>query len=72
MRQFFMVWSPAGLYAPKYRHDTREAAKKEAERLAQACPGQEFYVLGAYSRACIPPITESLEGAPREDEDIPF
>ncbi len=55
MKQFFMVWSPAGLYAPKYRHDTRETAKKEAERLAQGCPGQEFYVLGAYSRPVFHP-----------------
>lgn len=43
---FWMVWSPQG-DSPKMRHKTREAADAEAERLARANGGRQFYVLQA-------------------------
>lgn len=44
---FFIVWSPEGPKNPRYRHDCFEAASSEAERLALAHPGHEFYVMAA-------------------------
>jgi hypothetical protein len=41
---FYLVWNPNGR-APSRRHPSRAAASLEAERLARANPGQEFYVL---------------------------
>lgn len=47
---FYVVWNPArGL--PRYRHDTLDAAKAEAERLANKHPGEEFFVLDVRGRA---------------------
>lgn len=72
MTGFYMVWSPTGIHAPRYRHETRQAATAEAERLAQKCPGQRFYVLAAVSCSAVPPITEKLTLPPEDDNDIPF
>lgn len=44
---FFIVWSPTGAKPPKHRHDDYIAAVREAERLATANPGAEFYVMAA-------------------------
>ena len=41
---FWMVKGPGPASA---RHDTRSSAEREAERLARANPGQDFYVLQA-------------------------
>jgi hypothetical protein len=41
---FWMIWNPRG-HAPTVSHSHPETAKREAERLARANPGQEFYVL---------------------------
>ena len=41
---FWMVWSPQG-DSPTMRHATRDAADAEAERLAKANTGRQFYVL---------------------------
>lgn len=43
---FWMVWSPQG-HPPIVRHDHHAKAINEAERLARANPGREFYVLQA-------------------------
>lgn len=43
---FWMVWSPEGR-PPTHRHESRNLALTEAERLARANPGQEFFVLEA-------------------------
>jgi hypothetical protein len=41
---FYLVWNPNGREPPR-RHPSRVAASIEAEWLARAKPGQEFYVL---------------------------
>lgn len=43
---FWMVWSPQG-HAPTAKHDEFRSAEGEAERLARANPGKEFYILQA-------------------------
>jgi hypothetical protein len=43
---FWMIWSPQG-GCPTARHDTRQSADAEAERLARANTGRQFYVLQA-------------------------
>lgn len=40
----YYVWNPANR-PPMFAHPTREAAEKEAERLAKLNPGEEFVVL---------------------------
>ena len=45
-RKFWMVWCP-DKSQPRYRHDTERGAIAEAERLANAHPGERFYVLAA-------------------------
>lgn len=44
--KFWMVWREGGS-SPTYRHQTKEAATAEAERLAKSNPDQVFYVLKA-------------------------
>lgn len=51
---FWLVWNPQGAN-PTMRHDSREAAQSEAERLARIAPGQRFYVLAALS------VTEKVD-----------
>ena len=43
---FFLVWNPKG-QNPKRRHEHEYQATAEAERLARANPGEEFYVMEA-------------------------
>lgn len=43
---FWMVWNPENR-APRFKHETGQAALIEAERLAKENPGQEFVVLQA-------------------------
>lgn len=44
---FSIVWNPAGARPPSFRHPTQESAVAEAGRLAEANPGQSFFVLTA-------------------------
>ncbi len=41
---FFLVWCEDG-GEPRHKHDTHDAAKREADRLARANPGSRFFVL---------------------------
>ncbi len=43
---FFLVWSTNG-YGSEHQFPDAIAAETEAERLARANPGEEFYVLAA-------------------------
>jgi hypothetical protein len=65
--EFFLVWNPAGR-SPSVRHDRREDASREAERLARLQPDATFYVLRAegYCKVDAPPIKWAIL------EDIPF
>ena len=42
---FWLVWSPNGDRPPSVRHPSEDAALQEANRLADAHPGREFYVM---------------------------
>lgn len=46
MKKFWMVLNENTGYT-RYRHETPEAARVEAERLAREIPGQKFFVLAA-------------------------
>lgn len=46
MKQFWMVWRQ-GSSAPTFRHDSEDAATREAERLATINRGEQFFVLEA-------------------------
>lgn len=46
MEAFWTVWNPARS-APTVRHDSREEALREAERLASIQPNDSFYVMQA-------------------------
>ena len=53
---FWLVFNPARS-APKLQHPSEAAARIEADRLAQANPAEEFYVLKAVSRHRIETFT---------------
>lgn len=70
---FWMVYG-LGQGAPTFKHDTPDAAKTEAERLARISPGTTFYVLQTVGRARkhdvdFQPIKSSHRGF---DDDLPF
>lgn len=48
---FWLVWRRGGR-PPVFEHPSYQAARTEAERLAQANPGSEFYVLAPAARGC--------------------
>lgn len=47
---FWLVWNPKGRTMPSFRHPSEAAAVREAERLSDLMPGQEFFVLKATSK----------------------
>ena len=47
---FWLVWCPTG-FPPKFKHTTYDSAETEAARLAQECPGKEFYVIMPVTKA---------------------
>lgn len=75
MNSFWMIWSPQG-QAPTVRHDTPESARAEAERLARANRGSEFYVLEAVSKCTKIDVVWTTLGDHNPGEfktdDIPF
>lgn len=75
---FFMVYG-LGQRQPTVRHKTRASAALEAERLARAHPGVEFYVLRTVSVSKkTDVITEEMspwdraDEAQADDDGIPF
>jgi hypothetical protein len=44
--KFWLVYSPSGMHAPRYRHGSKEQAEIEAKRLASQ-NGGDFFVLEA-------------------------
>jgi hypothetical protein len=63
---FYVVWQPGG-GNPRMRHDSRAVATQEAERLAAANPGREFFVLEAISVSQSKTVTTERLSTP-----IPF
>ena len=67
-RAFWLVWNPQG-HAPTRQHDTRDSAKREAERLARANRGQRFIVLQSMSEC----VVDEVQHIEHEDwEENPF
>jgi len=66
---FWLVWDPAGR-SPTMRHPNRDVAVREAERLAAANPGREFYACPAVS--CSRKSIAVTEVFHAQDDDIPF
>lgn len=61
---FFMVWRQGG-GVPTVQHPTLGLAEAEAERLARANPGREFFVLMARTSYKVeppppPPVTRKV------------
>ncbi|RQZ89923.1 hypothetical protein DF053_08750 [Burkholderia cepacia] len=65
---FFIIWCPTGPYPPKHRHESRDAAVQEAERLARVHPGNEFYVMQADTMRAV----DDMKRVDFEPPDIPF
>jgi hypothetical protein len=51
---YFFVWNPSNR-PPRQQHQTRAAAEKEAERLANLHPGEEFHVLEFKGKVVVKP-----------------
>ena len=65
---FFIVWCPTGPTPPKHRHEVREHAVQEAERLARAHPGNEFFVMQADTMRAV----NDMKRVDYMSPDIPF
>ena len=66
---FFIIWSPQGHTPPRERHDTFLGAQREAERLALAKPGNDFFVMQAHCRVT---ATRPVEIEHFDVDGIPF
>lgn len=66
---FFMVWNPNG-GPPTYRHGDLDSAEREAKRLAEKAPGQEFYTLCAVSVAKVREPVEVIRLVSTRADDI--
>lgn len=66
-------WMVLGNGTPKYRHDSKESAITEAERLAKFFPGRQFVVLESLATVCKSDVVwEPHEGKREEYKDVPF
>ena len=68
-RKFWMV---LGLGTPTYRHETKDSARVEAERLARINPGQEFVVLESLATVVKSDLHWAAHGEGDEQESVPF
>ncbi|MDI9680438.1 hypothetical protein [Burkholderia cenocepacia] len=68
LEAFFIIWCPTGPYTPKHRHASRDAAVKEAERLARVHAGNEFYVMQADTMRTV----DDMKRVDFDSPDIPF
>lgn len=67
---FWFVWNPAGRN-PQHRHDSRELAITEAERLARNHPGETFIVLQSVCARRVDNM-QRIDMRPDLDMEIPF
>ncbi len=64
LKQFWMVYNPQGRH-PTVQHGTEREAILEADRLALANPGQEFYILESTGRSMVSAIHMKInQGVP--------
>ena len=68
MEIHFYVYEPSTGYT-RFRHDSRTAAEREAERLALLNPGKEFYVLAAIAKCSYKAVTWNRVEV---EEQVPF
>lgn len=68
---FWVVWNPQG-NNPTMRHQSREAAQDEAERLARINPGQNFYVLASLSVSFKSDVTTTHFDVMELIDEVPF
>ena len=66
---FYIIWNPEGMN-PRVRHDCWGSAAEEAQRLALANPGKDFFVMQALRRVSTPKPIE-IEDFDTE-LDVPF
>lgn len=71
-RAFWIVWSPQGIRPPSRRHETREIAEAEAERLARCSAPSEFFVMEAVSLSKRVDISTERFDRWIPDAEIPF
>lgn len=70
--RFWMVYG-MGQRQPTIRHKSLVSARAEAERLARACPGIDFFVLEAVGAARKVDVEYvDFSNARAMDDDIPF
>lgn len=55
---FWFIWTKTG-HAPRFAHNTEEAARTEIERLARKCPGKKFILLHATAKFVAPAAVET-------------
>jgi len=68
---FWLVWNPKTGYT-MFRHESKEGARAEAERLAIAHPGDTFIVLTPHSACKRTDVQwQERQNAPHDD-GIPF
>lgn len=78
IEKFWMVWCTTR-GGPVYRHASKEAARKEACRLASSSPGSLFVILSAVDAVICPvldpqpvKLVKPKAAAGSIDDDIPF
>lgn len=69
---FWIVWNPEYWKPPSFRHTYRQDAEQEAERLASAHPGQEFFVCEIKSKFVAAEVTKTEFAEPVVGDNIPF
>lgn len=67
--QFWLVWHEDG-GEPRVRHNSKQSALNEAERLAKLTPGERFFVLKA--TAGVVANEPDLQRVKFIDDPIPF
>jgi hypothetical protein len=69
---FWLVWGGDPKRPPTVRHSLRDAAEREAGRLARVVPGTRFFVLAAVESFVMPPSAVVREKLVHDDDEVPF
>lgn len=73
MQKFYLVWDEQGS-RPTYKHQSLDAAEREATRLAKQNHGHKFHVLESVSTLELPdPVIKTVHLFDLDDNgDMPF